>query len=54
MARPRRPPLNPRLAEYRRERQLTQEQVAEAIGITVEMVRRHPGPRFGPIAARAT
>lgn len=41
MARPRRPTLTPRLAEYRRGRNLTQEQVAEAVGITPEMVRRH-------------
>lgn len=41
MPRPRRPPLHPRLAEYRHDRNLTQEQVAEAIDITAEMVRRH-------------
>jgi transcriptional regulator with XRE-family HTH domain len=41
MARPRRPALNPRLAEFRRRLDLTQEQVAERIGITPEMVRRH-------------
>ncbi|OJY48780.1 helix-turn-helix transcriptional regulator [Pseudonocardia sp. 73-21] len=41
MARPRRPSLTPRLSEYRLARQLTQEQVAEAIGISAEMVRRH-------------
>lgn len=41
VARPRRAPLSPRLAEFRYARGLTQEQVAEAIGITVEMVRRH-------------
>ncbi|WP_245607111.1 helix-turn-helix domain-containing protein [Pseudonocardia spinosispora] len=41
MARPRRPVLEPRLVEYRQARGLTQEQVADAIGITAEMVRRH-------------
>lgn len=41
MARPRRPQLNPRLADYRAGRGLTQEQVAERLGITPEMVRRH-------------
>jgi transcriptional regulator with XRE-family HTH domain len=41
VARPRRSPLSPQLAEFRHARELTQEQVAEAIGITVEMVRRH-------------
>ncbi|MDQ2709939.1 MAG: helix-turn-helix domain-containing protein [Actinomycetota bacterium] len=41
MARPRRPPLNPHLAESRRRLGLTQEQVAERLGITPEMVRRH-------------
>ncbi|MGH3630775.1 MAG: helix-turn-helix domain-containing protein [Sciscionella sp.] len=41
MARPRRPEFHPRLADYRRRRGLTQEQVAEEVGITVEMVRRH-------------
>jgi transcriptional regulator with XRE-family HTH domain len=41
MARPRRPPLNPRLAEFRHRLGLTQEHVAERLGITPEMVRRH-------------
>lgn len=41
MARPRRPPLNPHLAKFRRQVGLTQEQVAERLGITPEMVRRH-------------
>lgn len=41
MARPRRPALNPRLGEFRVRRGFTQEQVAEALGITPEMVRRH-------------
>ena len=52
MARPRRPPLSPRLAFFRQRRGLTQEQIAEAVGITVEMVRRHekgiahPAPQY--------
>jgi transcriptional regulator with XRE-family HTH domain len=33
--------LAPRLVEYRQARGLTQEQVADALGITAEMVRRH-------------
>lgn len=41
MARPKRPPIHPRLAEYRQSAGLTQEQVAEKVGITAEMVRRH-------------
>src|SRR4051794_36612015 len=41
MARPRRPVLAPRLVEYRQARGLTQEQVADALRITAEMVRRH-------------
>src|SRR5262245_10693509 len=41
MARPRRPALAPRLVGYRQARGLTQEQVADALGITAEMVRRH-------------
>lgn len=41
MARPRRPPLNPHLANFRRRIGLTQEQVADRLGITPEMVRRH-------------
>src|SRR4051794_8615486 len=49
MARPRRPTLTPRLAEFRASRRLTQEQVAEAIGITVEMVRRHEHGQAQPV-----
>ena len=41
MARPRRAEFHPRLAEFRRRAGLTQEQVAEQIGISAEMVRRH-------------
>jgi len=41
MPRPRRPELHPRLAESRRRAGLTQEEVADRIGATVEMVRRH-------------
>ncbi|MGH7929732.1 MAG: helix-turn-helix domain-containing protein [Candidatus Binatia bacterium] len=41
MARPRRPEFHPHLADYRRRVGLTQEQVAEQVGVTVEMVRRH-------------
>lgn len=41
MARPRRGELNPLLSEFRSRRGLTQEQVAEALGMTAEMVRRH-------------
>lgn len=41
MARPRRPEFHPHLADNRRRVGLTQEQVAEQVGITVEMVRRH-------------
>lgn len=49
MARPRRPKLTPRLAEYRARFGLTQEQVAEAVGITAEMVRRHEKGQSQPI-----
>lgn len=49
MARPRRGDLTPRLAEFRRHRGLTQEQVAEALGITAEMVRRHEKGLAQPI-----
>jgi len=49
MARPRRPQLTPRFAEFRAARRLTQEQVAEAIGITVEMVRRHEQGHAQPV-----
>jgi len=41
MARPRRAEFHPRLVEFRRRAGLTQEQVAEQIGISAEMVRRH-------------
>ena len=41
MARPRRQPFFPRLAEYRTRARLTQEQVAERLGVSVEMVRKH-------------
>lgn len=41
MARPKRPEFHPRLVEFRQHSQLTQEQVADQIGITPEMVRRH-------------
>jgi transcriptional regulator with XRE-family HTH domain len=41
MARPRRPEFHPRLADFRNRLGLTQEQVADRVGITVEMVRRH-------------
>lgn len=49
MARPRRPKLTPRLAEYRARFGFTQEQVAEAVGITAEMVRRHEKGLSQPI-----
>ena len=41
MARPRRAEFYPRLANFRQSAGLTQEQVAEHVGITAEMVRRH-------------
>lgn len=41
MARPKRGPLYPRIAEFRRRSSLTQEQVAERVGISAEMVRKH-------------
>jgi transcriptional regulator with XRE-family HTH domain len=41
MARPKRVPLTPHLLDHRRRLGLTQEQVAERIGATPEMVRRH-------------
>lgn len=41
MARPRRPEFRSRIAEFRRRAGLTQEQVAEQVGISGEMVRRH-------------
>ena len=49
MARPRRSQLTPRLAEFRRQRGVTQEQVADALGITPEMVRRHEKGLARPI-----
>jgi transcriptional regulator with XRE-family HTH domain len=41
MARPRRPEFHPRLADFRKRAGLTQEEVAEQVGISAEMVRRH-------------
>ncbi|GAA5168089.1 hypothetical protein GCM10023321_61690 [Pseudonocardia eucalypti] len=41
MARPRRPKLEPRLAAFRKRAGLTQEQVAEHIGVSADMVRKH-------------
>lgn len=41
MARPRRAEFHPRLADFRERAGLTQEQVAEHVGINAEMVRRH-------------
>lgn len=41
MARPRRPEFHPRLADFRQRAGLTQEEVADHVGITAEMVRRH-------------
>lgn len=41
MARPKSARTVPALAEYRRRRDLTQEQVAERLGLSVEMIRRH-------------
>lgn len=41
MARPRRTEFHPRLADFRQRAGLTQEQVAENVGISAEMVRRH-------------
>jgi transcriptional regulator with XRE-family HTH domain len=41
MARPRRPEFHPRLADFRCRLGLTQEKVADRVGITVEMVRKH-------------
>lgn len=41
MARPRRPKLEPRLAEFRQRAGLTQDQVAERLGISADMVRKH-------------
>lgn len=49
MARPRKSPFHSRLADYRRRAGLTQEQVADSIGITVEMVRRHEHALAMPI-----
>src|SRR6478672_12286019 len=50
MTRPRRSNIRPRLLEFRQRAQLTQEQVAELIGITPEMVRRHEHGLSRPIA----
>ena len=41
MARPRRPEFHPRLVDFRQRAGLTQEHVAEQVGISAEMVRRH-------------
>lgn len=41
MARPRSTKTTPALAEHRRRHGLTQEQVAERLGLSVEMIRRH-------------
>lgn len=41
MARPRREPFTTRLSEFRRCMHMTQEQVAETLGVSVESVRRH-------------
>ena len=49
MARPRRPEFHPRLADFRRRAGLTQEQVAEQVGISAEMVRRHEHGSAMPI-----
>ncbi|BBF99385.1 MULTISPECIES: helix-turn-helix domain-containing protein [Pseudonocardia] len=52
MARPRSPRLTPTLADRRRALGLTQEQVGERLGVSVEMIRRHergaarPGERL--------
>jgi transcriptional regulator with XRE-family HTH domain len=52
VARPKRASFTPQLADHRRRRGLTQEQVAERIGLSVEMIRRHerglayPGMEF--------
>lgn len=50
MARPRQEPPEPTLREYRVRGHLTQEEVAERIGITAEMVRRHERGIASPIA----
>jgi transcriptional regulator with XRE-family HTH domain len=50
MARPKRVPFTPQLAEHRRRLGLTQEQVAERLGITAEMVRKHERGISMPVA----
>src|SRR3954453_7594498 len=50
MARPKRVPTTPRLLEHRQRLGLTQEQVAERLGITPEMVRRHERGLSTPIS----
>ena len=50
MARPKRTPIEPHLLEHRQRLGLTQEQVAERLGITPEMVRRHERGLSTPIA----
>ena len=49
MARPRRAEFHPQLAEFRQRAGLTQEQVAEHVGINAEMVRRHEHGQNMPI-----
>ena len=50
MARPKRVPFSPQLAEYRRRLGLTQEQVADRLNITAEMVRKHERGISMPVA----
>ena len=50
MARPKRQITKPRLLEFRQRALLTQEQVAQAIGATPEMVRRHENGHSRPVA----
>ena len=53
MPRPKRPDFTPRLAEYRRRRGLTQEDVAARLELSVEMIRRHErGAAFPKEATR--
>lgn len=49
MARPRRAEFHPQLAAFRQRAGLTQEQVAEQVGISAEMVRRHEHGENMPI-----
>ena len=48
MPRPKRPAFDPLLAQHRRRLGLTQEEVAERLGISAEMVRRHESGRAYP------